>query len=336
MTQSKSKSVRVTKEIIAQREEHREIILTVGFYVKDLAEAEDVLASVDINKQSLPPLYQSKPKIRNTYKAHKKQGFTYNRESYQYCAEKETWILQRNERIPDKEFVLHFNTEFLPKDINQHRKKIFRTLRKYGLETFVNIELTRTIPRIGKPNNRVHFHFLTDDRRSEKELRALFKKACRDSGLGEKEFCIDYKEITDGYWYFYYFTKYDRNSKDFFEEYKRMVDEFLAKHDRTSKEFSEEYNRAIKEFFAEYDRRNRENGENTAPDKDNAGNKNWSWRTVLLFQTGTGLQKFYEIGWFKKPKGELWEEIKAEANRKKSLALAKAVLARAKAKAEQN
>ena len=64
----------------------------------------------------------------------------------------------------------------------------------------------------------MHFHILTDDKRSEQELRYLFNKACKDSGLDKNDFRVDYKKVTDGYWYFEYFTKFDRINKDKYTE----------------------------------------------------------------------------------------------------------------------
>ena len=107
MTLSRKKSVQHSKEMIARREAQREVMCIVGFYVNNLAEAEEAVASLVINKQSLPPLYKVKARIRNTYKAHKDQGYTYSHESYQCRAAKKTWKLQQYGRIPNKEFVLH-------------------------------------------------------------------------------------------------------------------------------------------------------------------------------------------------------------------------------------
>jgi len=104
--------------------------------------------------------------------------------------------------------------EFLKGDITKYRTKIFSILEKAGIQAVASIELSRTIPRIGKANNMVHFHILTDDDRSEFELRKLFNKACEDSGLEKKkDFKIDCRKIENGYWYFDYFTKFDRKSR---------------------------------------------------------------------------------------------------------------------------
>jgi len=163
-------------------------------------------------------LYQPYPKVYSTYNQHKNRSFTNDRESYQYGAEKETSILRHNGRIPTTSIVLHFLVVLSVLAIKAYRKKIFRILQRKGIESVVSIELTRTMPKIGKPNNKVHFHFLTDDKRSEKELRALFNNACTDSGLDPKDFRIDYKNIDEGYWYFDYFTKYDRANKGKYRE----------------------------------------------------------------------------------------------------------------------
>ena len=219
MTRAKNKSLRYTKEMIARRQTQSKLIRLLGFYVENIEEAEATL----VNNIRLQPLFQVKPRIRSTYVLFPNRSFTDSLEAYQYAAEKVMLILQRNGRIPTIEIVIHFLKEFTVEDIKKHLIKIFRILRRNGLQAVVCIELTRTIPKIGRPNNTVHFHVLTDDKgsghQSEEELRDLFKTACIDSGLGEKDFCINYKTITDGYWYFDYFTKFDRKSKN--EKYKK-------------------------------------------------------------------------------------------------------------------
>ena len=166
----------------------------------------------------LQPLYQDKPHVNSTYVHYPNRSFTDSLESYQYGAEKEVLILQRNKRPPTQAVVMNFLKELSVADIAAYRNKIFRILRKAGIEAVVSIELTRTRPKTGKPNNRVHFHFATDDKgsgkRSNEELRNLFKKACRDSGLGNKEFRIVCETKNEGDWYFHYFTKYDSVSKE--------------------------------------------------------------------------------------------------------------------------
>ena len=68
-----------------------------------------------------------------------------------------------------------------------------------------NIELTHDVA--GYPNNCVHFNVITDDPRSEREIRELFKTACTRAGLDEKDFGIVYFGLPDGIGYFEYFTK---------------------------------------------------------------------------------------------------------------------------------
>ena len=209
MTQTKNKLPRLTPKYFARRAEQRNAIEIAGFYVKNMAEAK---AALDKNMR-LPRLFQMRPRVISTFKQHRNKSFTDSLESYQNGAYKETLILRRNGRIPEKELVIHFLKELLKDDIISYRTKIFSILRKAGIQAVANIELSRVVPRIGPPNNLVHFHVLTDDNRSEKELRDLFKKACKDSGLDKKDFIINYKEIEDGYWYFNYFTKFDEKSR---------------------------------------------------------------------------------------------------------------------------
>ena len=209
MSKKKNKPLRLTPEYFAQRAEQRATMEIAEFYVNNMAEAGEAL---DINIR-LPRLFQLRSRIGSTYRKNINRSFTDSLESYQNGAYKETLILQQNGRIPKKELVIHFLKELLIVDIMSRRSKIFSILQKAGIEAVANIELTRVVPRIGLPNNQVHFHILTDDDRSEKELRDLFKKACEDSGLDKKDFKIGYKEIQDGYWYFEYFTKFDKKSR---------------------------------------------------------------------------------------------------------------------------
>ena len=189
-------------------------------------------------------LYQDDPRIVSTYTRHKNRSLTNSLESYQNGACKQTSILRWNGRVPTKEIVIHFLDELSPEDIINHRTKVFRYIKEHGIEAVANLELTKG--EDDKPNNTVHSHVLTDDQRSEDELRELFNTACLRSGLASKNFRVDFRLLWNGYTYFKYFTKYDYIDK------------------------------------------------------------------VILFQVGTGLQKFYEIGtWFSKSKPEIWDEIKA-------------------------
>jgi hypothetical protein len=116
-------------------------------------------------------------------------------------------VLRFNKRTPTKEVVLHFLNVLSKEDIKELRKKIFRYLGDHGIVAAVSLELTRD--KRGKPNNRVHFHFLLDDPRSERKLRTLFNTACEHNDLvREKDFWIGYRELWDGYRYFNYYTKY--------------------------------------------------------------------------------------------------------------------------------
>ena len=219
MTQT-NKSQRYTKEMIAQRAAQRKAMkrrktdCTIGFGNENTGSDG---TPVGINTR-LQPLYQDKPHANSTYVQYPNRSFTGSLESYQYGAEKEVLILQRNKRPPTKAIVMHHLKELSVADIVAYRSKIFRILRREGIQAVVAIELSRTRPKTGKPNNRVHYHILTDDKgsgqRSEEELRDIFKKACEDSGLDKKDFRIDYKKVDDGEWYFDYFTKFDRKSKD--------------------------------------------------------------------------------------------------------------------------
>ena len=148
-----------------------------------------------------------------TYTLHKNRSFTDSRESYQNGASKETLILRWNKRIPTQEFVLHFLTVFSGQELRTLRRKIFRYLKDHGLEAVASIELTKG--KNGRPNNCVHFTILTDDPRSEAELRALLETACERQGIVNKtDFCVSYQYLPDGYGRFNYFTKYAKKYVD--------------------------------------------------------------------------------------------------------------------------
>ena len=196
--------------------------------------------TVDCNMEQL---YQDNPFQRCTYTRHKNRSFTDCIESNQHGAVKEMLILRWNGRIPTIEIVLHCLRVFSAKKIKALRTKIFRYLKEHGIEAVVSIELTRG--KDGKPNNTIHFHIITDDQRSEQELRDLCNTACIRGGLNSEDFRIDYRLLWNGDLYFKYFTKCGYSDR------------------------------------------------------------------VILFQKGTGIAKFYQIGkWFNKSKKLIWENIK--------------------------
>jgi len=90
-------------------------------------------------------------------------------------------ILRQNNRIPTQVIVLGFLQEYSLDDIRTNYAEIRKDLYAHGIEAVVSIELSRDDKR--KPNNRVHFHFLTDDPRTKDELKVLFNMACQRAGL---------------------------------------------------------------------------------------------------------------------------------------------------------
>jgi hypothetical protein len=152
-------------------------------------------------------LYQEHPWGVGTYTRHRDRSFTTSLASYQGGAGEEVAILRWNGRVPNAEIVLHLLTEYSSVEIKVLRSRIFRYLKDHGLEAVANIELT--LGTDGKPNNTVHFHVLTDDKRSLEELWILFETACKRQGLvKDKNFCIRCSVLWNGDWYFNYFTKY--------------------------------------------------------------------------------------------------------------------------------
>ena len=157
--------------------------------------------------------YQEHPRLKSTFTNSVNRSPTDSLESYQNKAWKETVILRRNNRIPTKAFVVRLYRECSVKKIGTYRKQIFRYLRDRNFEGVVSIELTRGAD--GLPNNRVHFHLITDDGRDEVELRELLNRACERSGLVKrKDFGIVCYELPDGFGYFDYFTKFGKRYAD--------------------------------------------------------------------------------------------------------------------------
>jgi len=107
--------------------------------------------------------------------------------------------------------VWHLTKEFTAMEIRDLRKGVFDYLREYEIVAVASIELT--CGKNGRPNNTVHFHFLTDDKRSIKEIRKLFNTACERQGLVRRsDFWISCQTLHDADKYFDYFTK--RNCDD--------------------------------------------------------------------------------------------------------------------------
>lgn len=150
-------------------------------------------------------LYQEFPKWTSTYTRPVNRSPTDSIASYQNHGWKECVILRRNNRVPTKSIKLGLYRKYSVQKINTYRTKIFRFLREHDFAGDASIELTRGAD--GYPNNCIHFHVITDDSRSEHELRELFEEACRHAGLDEKCFGIIYYDLYDGFGYLEYFTK---------------------------------------------------------------------------------------------------------------------------------
>ena len=104
-------------------------------------------------------------------------------------------------------------------EINEALKDIRRTLqrntkKRKGLRYVAFSEIST---RRKKPIDRVHFHFLTDDERSEEELKQFFVMACERAGLvEEKGFLIRTRKLWKGKEkkYFDYVLKCSTKHKD--------------------------------------------------------------------------------------------------------------------------
>ena len=204
---------------------------TDGFGDEITAEKDESLYYVIKSPLEIPDLFQETPRKKTTFKKNKNGksifhcDWTDSIESNQNAALKEMTILQRNNQIPTKEIIVGFLTPLFAKDINERRKKFFEVLRNVKLQrrlqvicpgrfvSVVGLELTRG--EDGKPNNTVHFHFLTKDPRNKKELKNLFITAGEYCGLVNDE---DYRisccrKLGNGMGYFRYFTKFGYTDK---------------------------------------------------------------------------------------------------------------------------
>jgi len=161
-------------------------------------------------------IYQDSPKTKSTFTEFKNRSYTDSLESYNNGAWKELMILKENLRIPNWEFIWHLLVPYEREDLKFYRDKVFRYLREHGIIATANIEITRD--KNNMPSDCVHFHVLTKDKRSEKELRDLFNTACVNSGLGQKEFRIDLRQLSDGLSYFSYFVKYKNDKVILFQK----------------------------------------------------------------------------------------------------------------------
>ena len=223
MTQT-NKSLRYTKEMIRERAVQR-AVWADGFIDEIVEWEEGALVNTTQLLQLYrrkPPEFQDRPYKKSGYVEHPVRSWSDSKESYQNRAKSERTLLWWNDRKATKVIVLSLLTISSIEDIRQRRTKIFRYLNEHGIEAYVVVEITRTRPRTGKPTRRVHFHILTDDPRSENELRALFNEACERSSLfrgrgnkfvKDKDFRITYEEDSKGFGFDYY-LKYGEKHKD--------------------------------------------------------------------------------------------------------------------------
>jgi hypothetical protein len=219
MPQARYKPLRVTQEIIARRAAQRDIFAST-FYRDDVELAGGAVLYVTKERPSCPKLYQESPKEKSTFKlpnGQKHRCPTNSCESFGNAADKMDAILTMNNRLPTKEIVLHLLQVLTAAEIRKLRIKIFRYLKTHGLIAVVSIELTYGAN--GRANNTVHFHILTDDMRSEAELKKLLEKVCERNGLvRNQDFLVRCRKIPKPETYFAYFTKRNRINKEKCEE----------------------------------------------------------------------------------------------------------------------
>ena len=186
-----------------------------------------------VNTTKLQQLVQFNPPETSGYTKHKVYSWKDSKESYQNKAKSVRTLLWWNKRIATKAIVIHFLKPLLLEsldDFKERRTKIFRYLCEHGIEAFAIIEPTRMKAKIGKVAYKVHFHILTDDPRSKKELRALFNEACERSSLfwgsgnrlvRGKDFRVDCKEDPNGFgveYYLKYGAKWKHRALQFHKE----------------------------------------------------------------------------------------------------------------------
>ena len=219
------KGLRITPEYFAQRIAQRRAYYASRF-CEEVRETDG--GAVLYVSQKLQNLYNDDPdeKCTCTMRNGKKfinRSLTNSYESVANGVRKEAAILEKYGRKPMKEIVWCLYNEYLPKDLNELRCGVFRYLKEHDIEAIVAIELT--YGKDEKPNNRVHYHILTDDPRSLKELEKLIEKPCKRRKLiRNKNYGIRSRELPDGFGYIGYYTKRTRIDKDWCEQHgKRRV-----------------------------------------------------------------------------------------------------------------
>ena len=212
------KGLRITPEHLARREADRSAYFADGFCEENIETEEGTVLRVTQLHQFYPKLYQESPREKSTFKppnGRKHRCYTNSYESYKNKADKETIILETNNRLPTKVIEWNLFIVLSQEEIVELRTKVFNYLRQKGIEAVVAIELT--YGENDRPNNTVHFHLLTDDPRSEKELENLLAKACERKAVGlvrGKDFKVRCRKLTRPEKYFAYFTKSSRTDKD--------------------------------------------------------------------------------------------------------------------------
>jgi hypothetical protein len=109
-------------------------------------------------------------------------------------------------RMPTVDVTVNLFRVLSPLEIRTFRNKIFRYLKRHGIESVVSVELT-TQGKYKTPNNRIHWHFLLGDPRSEQHIIGLFHLACYSAGLIRGTFKVRYKKLPKPKSYLDYFTK---------------------------------------------------------------------------------------------------------------------------------
>jgi len=303
MTQAKKKPVRVTKEIIAQREAERASWMN-GLYGENRAKnalrftpelkeshkgairngtfpdtnagaAKGAVLYVPKNQQKPhKQLYQDEPREKNDpkyIKAIKTKGLPDDVDYRSYTHSYESYKCAADKYAGILEMNNRLPTkQILWKLLRVLTPKEIRELRN-GVFRYLRDKGLEAITNIeltrdpyGNKTSRVHLHILTDDTRTNVELENLVIKPCKRRGLVEDEgYTVSCNEIPKPETIFDYFTKHTRTDKD---ECERM-----------------------------------------------------GWKRVILFEPKLGLHKFREIKrgtWFREKMEALWKKFIKEKHGK--------------------
>lgn len=144
------------------------------------------MPSANIHNRNIETLYQLHPKQKSQHPYSKSK--TESLESFIRAALSEYGRLKVNGTIPNHRIQLNYQTELSVKEIQKLWKQHSRRLRNAGIVARVTIEITKDKWQ-QRPVNRVHYHFVAKDNRTQDELQELFDTICR-CGMDQSDFNV--------------------------------------------------------------------------------------------------------------------------------------------------